>query len=1224
MIDAETQASVIETSGLFDADYYVRINPRAGVIGDPLTHYCQSGERAGLAPSTVFAPAWYGSTYGVESGATTLLLDYLERGAAAGRAPSCLFDPAWYAARYDVTSTEALAHYMANRRVTSPNPFFDTAHYCAAYPDIVAAGIDPFEHFLTQGVFESRRPSTLFDADYVWRRYLNKDRRKNPFLIFMQFQAVLGWSGVPEADEASVAGEIRKATAPGPLFEELPPMSSGLRAAKALAFYLPQFHAIPENDLWWGAGFTEWRNTTRGQPRFVGHYQPRVPRDLGYYELEGTVVLRRQVELARNAGLFGFCFYYYNFNGHRLLERPLDAYVGDTAIGFPFCLMWANENWTRRWDGMEKDVLIAQDYRPEDTPALVADLARYMKDARYIRIKDRPILFVYRADVIPDTMETLRRWRDLFQLEHGLEPLFVMAQTFGNTDPRPFGFDAAVEFPPHKFGSFVPPRNETVDILDPDFAGDVRGYDDFVAASLKDFPADYPLIKTVFPSWDNDARKPGHSMVVHGSTPAKFQAWVAAVAAKAEAAPVLGERLFCVNAWNEWCEGAYLESDVHYGYAYLNAFARGISRSRDVRRRKMLLVGHDAFPAGAQQLLYHIGLTLRYRFGLQIAFVLMGGGSLAKKYAEIAPTHVVDPKTDFWPGLVAHLHALREDGYRTALTNSAFSGNIVNVLTEMGFKICSLIHELRTIVARDDGAERLKLIFAHSDHVVFPSTRVQEELVAAFGAPAKVAAVLPQGVYKDVEEPDTADDLALRRELGVPAAARLVLNAGFADLRKGVDLFVAIAKTVALIAPQVVFVWVGDADADVETWLLATVRADARSNMRFVPFTDRIGRYMRAADLFLLTSREDPFPSVILEALAAGLPVAAFQGGGGFVDLLADRKLGFLLPPDNLAEAAATIVRELVGGAAKAAELADYRRDLMRSDFDFGRYCFEVMRKTLPARTISVIVPNYNYHGYLEARIASILNQTHPIFELIVLDDGSTDDSVAEIERVAGAFRRELVLIENPVNSGNVFAQWAKGVAMAKGDLVWLAEADDLADPAFLDELAAFFARRDMALAFSDSSTVDAEGLTQWRSYKPYYDTLFPGALSASAVFDGKTFLDDYLSVKNVILNASAVLWRRDVLAAALKACADDLSRLRMAGDWRLYMQACTMGKIGYHASALNVHRRHESSVTHALKKDQHLGEVAYIHDLLRKRGTAKGELQARYISELETQFGTG
>jgi hypothetical protein len=284
----------------------------------------------------------------------------------------------------------------------------------AKHPDIAAAGVDPFEHFLHWGYKEGRNPSAGFDTRWYLRRYLDGDLSENPLLHSRRIRRLLRVHPVPPQSEGGVFEAVRHNTRPGPDFEEVQPLPPGARRrAKVLAFYLPQFHAIAENDGWWGKGFTEWTSVQRGMPRFEGHMQPRVPRDLGHYRLEGTETLRRQVELARGAGLAGFVHYFYWFNGRRLLEGPVEAMLADPAVDFPFCLMWANENWTRRWDGGESDVLIAQDYRPQDDAVLVACLARHFRDPRYIRLQGRPVLMLYRPALIPDTAATVARWRQM-------------------------------------------------------------------------------------------------------------------------------------------------------------------------------------------------------------------------------------------------------------------------------------------------------------------------------------------------------------------------------------------------------------------------------------------------------------------------------------------------------------------------------------------------------------------------------------------------------------------------------------------------------------------------------------------------------------------------------------------------------------------------------------------------------------------------------------------
>ena len=229
----------------------------------------------------------------------------------------------------------------------SPIPEFDVQYYATHNHDVVTAGVDPFLHFLEFGYREYRDPSAEFSVVFYAQRYLGGDLSQNPFNHYLEHKHEPGIFGRMPDDEVTIPREVKRFTKPGPHFEDpLPLPPSAARQMKVLAYYLPQFHAFPENDRWWGTGFTEWTNIVRGVPRFKGHYQPRVPRDLGFYTLDSNEPFRRQVDMAKASGVHGFIFYYYWFNGQRLLDKPVKRFLEDSSIEMPFCLMWANENWT--------------------------------------------------------------------------------------------------------------------------------------------------------------------------------------------------------------------------------------------------------------------------------------------------------------------------------------------------------------------------------------------------------------------------------------------------------------------------------------------------------------------------------------------------------------------------------------------------------------------------------------------------------------------------------------------------------------------------------------------------------------------------------------------------------------------------------------------------------------------------------------------------------------
>ena len=411
-LDRDSDRAAVEASGLFDAAWYLNSYRDLASL-DPLAHFCTVGWKEGRRPNPYFVTDWYlRENQDVQRGGLNPVLHYLRFGEAGGRAPAPFFDLVWYRTVHQAEPGETLlCHFLQRRRSgdVSPLPEFDPAYYLTTYPDIAAAGVDPFEHYLFWGFREGRNPSAQFDTRYYQRRYLDGELEENPLLHFRQ---VLKVHPMPSAADTGVFAAVRQFSRPGAHFEAFRPLPRNVRRqAKLLAYFLPQFHAIAENDAWWGTGFTEWTAIARGMPRFAGHYQPRIPRDLGHYALDDSETMRRQIAMARDAGLFGFVHYFYWFNGRRLLERPIEAMLADPSLDFPFCLMWANENWTRRWDGSDDAVLISQDWHAADEPALIDCFARHFRDPRYIRLQGRPLLMVYRPALIPDTAVTIARWR---------------------------------------------------------------------------------------------------------------------------------------------------------------------------------------------------------------------------------------------------------------------------------------------------------------------------------------------------------------------------------------------------------------------------------------------------------------------------------------------------------------------------------------------------------------------------------------------------------------------------------------------------------------------------------------------------------------------------------------------------------------------------------------------------------------------------------------------
>lgn len=541
--DEYTEESLIQfirDSEYFDSDYYLSTNEDVRKANYPApSHYYQFGWKEGRKPSDKKIPD----------------------------APPNVCPILYY---------EIIGKHIKNNEkkyaynLVKKSKMFNKNWYLKTYKDVAEAKIDPVEHYINNGWKENRDPSALFNTS----TYLDEYPSRNKMCPLIYYEILK--DGLEK--DFSRRGVKKNLKSYKGRYELNLKYDSFDTSVRTFAFYLPQFHCIKENDEWWGEGFTEWTNTKKAKPCFEGHYEPRNPhKDVGFYDLTNVDVIRKQANLARQHNISGFAFYYYWFSGKRLLEKPMDILLQNKDIDIEYCIIWANENWTKTWDGLEKDILIKQEYTDDDPINFMNDIKKYILDNRYLRIDGKPVIILYAPQLIPNLKNAIAKYRDQAR-KNGIGEIELWVCRTHDTNAYKLDIfdlvDGEVEFPPHNVGMIpfesVKKNNKDAYLFD---------YNLLVKKKIEEMKidtiVDSKLHRTVMLDWDNSPRRDNFSAFTNFSYE-DYYMWLREVTIFTENSYEGEKKIQFVNAWNEWAEGTYLEPDDKYGYSAINHTSQAI------------------------------------------------------------------------------------------------------------------------------------------------------------------------------------------------------------------------------------------------------------------------------------------------------------------------------------------------------------------------------------------------------------------------------------------------------------------------------------------------------------------------------------------------------------------------------------------------------------------------------------------------------------------------
>lgn len=1029
--------------------------------------------------------------------------------------------------------------------------------------------------------------------------------RTAPFLFFWS-GAFKTWRREKERRDRLETARRRSLESDAPFDPAPDPVLEGFVARCATA---EPVDAVVEAFAFYDAGFFDNREKGKGA---ADHYDsPRAPE-----------IIRQQADMARAHGVAGFCFYTEWRGDDDLPETPLKLILADPSLRIEFCLCWRDKP-----DGAPGDA--GSKYLVDfDAKRFIKAISPYLRDERYLRIDGKPALVIERPQPIKGLATIAADWRKR-AAESGIGGLHLLSMEAGEeVDPSVYGLDGVVEAAP----------NMTRLAHEPELApglpdsSRIRVYDwrkAVGAARARRRPA-YRFYRSVNTGYDNTAKRPDDGVVLVGSSPSTYRRWLEFAAADTiENISEPDQRLVFINAWNAWSDGAHLEPDEERGYAWLEATRRALSKEFWSKKdRKIIIAIHDLHQYGAQFLALHLARTFRDRFGMEVVTIAADGGALADEFRREGDLYILDQRDATAAEFKRTVAMLAARDYRRALLNSAACGWLAEMFHDAEIETLGLVHEMREVVQTMALERNLRDLNRYSKRTVFAAPIVAEESREAAGlAEWRAPVIRPQGLHKGALLPHVAEKEPARRalaaRLGVDEEARFVLGVGYGDHRKGVDLFADWAAATGRDYPRLYFIWLGEIAPEMSA-IIDDIRKENRGMRLLTPgFVDDTEVFYKAASFYALSSREDPFPSTALEALGAGAPVICVSGTGGVAELR-DKPFIAVMPdarPRSFIDAASPWLSD----EAAARRAGEAGRDWVAAGFGFESYAGDLLRLIdIPVPKISAVVPSYNYGRYLAGRLQSIVSQSVPLFEIIVIDDASQDDSVTVAREFLSTVNVNWRIIENATNSGDVFGQWRRGVEATRGDYVWIAEADDLAEPRFLETALEGFADESVALSYVESKQMNAEGVVSAANYADYLRDISEAKWRSAYRVSGEEEAAEALSIRNTIPNVSAALFRRAPLLETLSRHSEEISSFKSAGDWCVYAYLLRGRSIAFTPEPLNYHRRHADGVTLSKFDLRSLSDIARMQRRMASLysiPTASREAAARYLNELIAHF---